>query len=209
MLFTAASAIMRPLLFRWLPENLPSTEASAIGTSFRSSRVCEDPLYVGAVKSNVGHLEGASGIAGVIKAILVLENAVIPPNASFEKINPTIDAEVLRIKFPVEPTTWGGAEGLRRVSVNSFGFGGTNSHAILDDAFHYLRDHGLVGNHCTTQDPPCGEVLDLAGPRSPRTSTEESTIAEGRGPKLLVWSARDENGLRRLATEYQRHFSAL
>lgn len=51
----------------------------------------------GAVKSNVGHLEGASGIAGIIKAILVLESAVIPPNANFEKLNPNIDADGLRI----------------------------------------------------------------------------------------------------------------
>lgn len=183
-------------------------EASAIGTCFRSSRTCEDPLYVGAAKSNVGHLEGASGIAGVIKAILVLENAVIPPNASFERLNSAIDAEFLRIKFPVEPTSWP-AKGLRRVSVNSFGFGGTNSHAVLDDAFHYLRDHGLIGNHCTTQDPPCGRVLDLADLRSTRTLTEESTMPEDRGPKLLVWSARDENGLRRLAADYQDYFGSL
>ena len=119
-------------------------------------------------------------------------------------MNPTIDAEFLRIKFPVEPTPWK-AKGLRRVSVNSFGFGGTNSHAILDDAFHYLRDHGLVGNHCTTQDPP----RDLAGPRSPKSLAGDTIIPEGRGPKLLIWSARDEEGLRRLVTEYQRHFSAL
>lgn len=52
----------------------------------------------GALKSNIGHLEGASGIAGVIKAILVLEKAVIPPNANFRRINPRIDTELLRIK---------------------------------------------------------------------------------------------------------------
>ena len=183
-------------------------EASAIGTSFRSSRTCQDPLYVGAVKSNVGHLEGASGIAGVIKAILVLENAIIPPNASFERLNPAIDTDFLRIKFPIEPTPWG-AKGLRRVSVNSFGFGGTNSHAILDDAFHYLRDHELVGNHCTTQDPPCGEVLDLTDLQSLRNLAEETIIPESRGPKLLVWSAKDEVVLRHLTTDYQKYFGSL
>jgi hypothetical protein len=52
----------------------------------------------GAVKSNIGHLEGASGLAGVIKAVLVLENGIIPPNANFEKLNPKIDAEYLRLK---------------------------------------------------------------------------------------------------------------
>ena len=52
----------------------------------------------GAIKSNIGHLEGASGIAGIIKTILTLERAVIPPNANFRSINPKIDADSLRIK---------------------------------------------------------------------------------------------------------------
>lgn len=52
----------------------------------------------GAVKSNVGHLEGASGITGVIKTIMVLEKGIIPPNANFESLNPEIDAEFLNIK---------------------------------------------------------------------------------------------------------------
>jgi acyl transferase domain-containing protein len=73
-------------------------ESTAIGAAFRKTRTSDDPLYVGAVKSNIGHLEGASGIAGVIKAILVLEKGIIPPNTNFEKPNPKIDTEFLRIK---------------------------------------------------------------------------------------------------------------
>ena len=57
------------------------------------------------------------------------------------------------VQFPLKPTPWP-AKGLRRASVNSLGFGGINAYAILDDAFHYLRDHGLVGNHNSVEDPP-------------------------------------------------------
>lgn len=73
-------------------------ESRALGLAFRNTRTPQDPLWVGAVKSNLGHLEGASGVAGVIKALLVLEKALIPPNNNFEKVNPKIDTEFLRIK---------------------------------------------------------------------------------------------------------------
>ncbi|KAF2490386.1 reducing type I polyketide synthase [Lophium mytilinum] len=127
-------------------------EANAIGEVFRRSRSLVDPLYVGAVKSNIGHLEGASGVAGVIKSILALEKGVIPPNTNFVNINPQIDTEYLNIKFPLQPTKWP-TKGLRRASVNSFGFGGTNAHVILDDALHYLQSRRLVGHHNTVEYP--------------------------------------------------------
>lgn len=60
----------------------------------------------GAVKSNIGHLEGASGIAGLIKTIMVLETGIIPPNANFEKINPEIDAEFLKIDVSKQAFFW-------------------------------------------------------------------------------------------------------
>ncbi|KAH9893812.1 thiolase-like protein [Xylariomycetidae sp. FL2044] len=67
-------------------------EGNAIGEAFRKYRTNEDPLYVGAIKANVGHLEGCSGIAGVVKAILVLERGEIPPIAGFKDLNSQIDA---------------------------------------------------------------------------------------------------------------------
>lgn len=100
------------------------------------------------MKSNTGHLEGSAGLAGVVKAVMVLEKGIIPPNALFESMNPDIDAEFYHVKVPTECIPWP-EEGLRRVSVNSFGFGGSNSHVILDDAYHYLASRNINGNHCT------------------------------------------------------------
>ena len=65
-------------------------EARAIGAVFSSQRSKQDPLFVGALESNIGHLEGTSGIAGLIKTVLVLEKGVIPPNTWFERVNPEI-----------------------------------------------------------------------------------------------------------------------
>lgn len=72
-------------------------EAIAIGSAFKDEATTE-PVYIGAVKSNIGHLEGASGIAGLIKTILVLENGIIPPNMWFEELNSKIAAARLNIE---------------------------------------------------------------------------------------------------------------
>lgn len=72
-------------------------EATAIGRAFSYYRTMDDPLYLGAVKANIGHLEGCSGLAGVIKSLLVLENGVIPPIAKFKSASNQIDTESLPI----------------------------------------------------------------------------------------------------------------
>lgn len=73
-------------------------EANAIGTAFRHCRSAHDPLFIGAVKANIGHLEGCSGLAGIIKTILVLEKGVIPPIAGLDSLNELIDAEGMHLK---------------------------------------------------------------------------------------------------------------
>jgi len=85
------------------------------------------PLYVGSVKTNIGHTEGSSGLAGIIKAVLSMENGAIAPNCNYEFPNPHIDLEGWNLKVPTTLTSWP-TPGLRRASINSFGFGGTNAH---------------------------------------------------------------------------------
>lgn len=122
-------------------------EAAAINSVF-SARTPEDPIFVGALKSNMGHPEGASGIAGVIKTLLVLEKGIIPPNVYPERINPAVTAAGPNLRFPLKPVLWP-TSGVRRASVNSFGYGGTNAHVVIDDALSFLREQGLEGRHCT------------------------------------------------------------
>lgn len=117
------------------------------------------PLYIGTLKPNIGHIEAGCGIAAIIKAIYVMENGIIPPNVNLEKVNPNIPAEKWNVRFPTQCTAWP-AEGLRRVSIGSFGLSGTNSHCILDDAHHYLKQRGLQGNHHTRPSIPTQEEID-------------------------------------------------
>ncbi|CKZ54273.1 phenolpthiocerol synthesis type-I polyketide synthase PPSB [Mycobacterium tuberculosis] len=87
---------------------------------------------LGAVKTNIGHLEAAAGIAGFIKATLAVQRATIPPNLHFSQWNPAIDAASTRFFVPTQNSPWPTAEGPRRAAVSSFGLGGTNAHVIIE-----------------------------------------------------------------------------
>ncbi|TLS21516.1 uncharacterized protein PpBr36_10268 [Pyricularia pennisetigena] len=92
------------------------------------------PLYVGSIKTVIGHTEATAGIAGLIKASLAIQEGLIPPNLLFEELNPAIEPLYHGLEIPVgKPVPWP-ATGVspRRASVNSFGFGGTNAHAIIE-----------------------------------------------------------------------------
>jgi acyl transferase domain-containing protein len=89
---------------------------------------------VGAVKTNIGHLEAAAGIAGLIKAVLVLAEETIPPNLNFTRLNPSIRLDDSPIVVPAEASPWPRARERRVAGVSSFGFGGTNCHLVLEEA---------------------------------------------------------------------------
>lgn len=133
-------------------------EAGALARAFKCRR--DTPLYVGTIKSTIGHLEGGSGVASLIKSILILESGIIPANFDIQQVNPRIPAEDWNIAFPTQNSPWP-SEGLRRVSVNSFGIGGTNAHCVLDDAYHYLLERRISGAHQTT--PVVPKVASIRG----------------------------------------------
>ncbi|KAH6662132.1 thiolase-like protein [Halenospora varia] len=120
-------------------------EGSAIGAAFSSTR--QGPLYVGSVKSNVGHLEGSSGIVGMIKTVYSLESGWIAPTHGLTNINPKFKLAEWKVEIPTSPIRW--PAGLRRASINNFGYGGANAHVVIDDAYHYLKDRNLKAKHNT------------------------------------------------------------
>ncbi|OJZ90887.1 hypothetical protein ASPFODRAFT_124633 [Aspergillus luchuensis CBS 106.47] len=114
------------------------TELSAIGASFGAERKPGDePVYVGSVKSNLGHTEGAAGVASIIKVVLCLEKAMLVPNAGFSNLNPKIRLEEWGLRLSNTTTPWP-PHLSQRASINSFGFGGANAHAILESTAQYL-----------------------------------------------------------------------
>ncbi|MBG1268402.1 non-ribosomal peptide synthetase/type I polyketide synthase [Nostoc sp. WHI] len=92
------------------------------------------PLYVGSVKTNIGHLEAAAGLAGMIKAILALQHGEIPPHLHFQQPNPLINWQGYPIKIPSQTIPWSNNGEVRIAGVSSFGFSGTNSHVIVEQA---------------------------------------------------------------------------
>lgn len=118
-------------------------EAEAIHTAFFGHRLVEDkidttPLYVGSVKTVIGHTEGTAGIAGILKAVQSLKNGYIAPNLLFNSLNPNIAPYYKHVQIPRQLIPWPEVKAghPRRASVNSFGFGGTNGHVILESFEH-------------------------------------------------------------------------
>ncbi|KAI9036136.1 type I polyketide synthase [Aspergillus affinis] len=119
-------------------------EVQAI-VSALGDRTRDTPLYVGSVKSVVGHLEGGAGLAGLISAALAVESKTIPPVAGLKTLNPRI-IQRDDLKFAQQATPWP-RDDIRRASINSFGFGGTNAHVVLDDVEGFLNE--FLGSHLT------------------------------------------------------------
>jgi acyl transferase domain-containing protein/acyl carrier protein len=109
-------------------------EAGALGTVLGAGRSEERALLIGSVKTNIGHLEGAAGIAGLIKVALALKHRRVPPNLHFDVPNPLIDFGALRLRVPERLLPWPAEEEGAMAGVSSFGWGGTNCHLVLEEA---------------------------------------------------------------------------
>ena len=126
------------------PAQIGFVEAHGTGTAVGdpieahalAEALCEQrstPLPIGSVKTNVGHLETAAGIAGLLKAMLVLQHREIPGSLHFSSPNPHIDFDKLKLRVPTDTEPFPETDGERLAGVNSFGFGGANAHVILTE----------------------------------------------------------------------------
>jgi amino acid adenylation domain-containing protein len=128
------------------PDDLSYVEAHGTGTklgdpielrslgTLLQGRPTGQPCLVGSVKTNIGHLEAAAGIAGVLKVVLALQHEEIPAHLHFRRINPYIPLDQLPLSIATERQPWLSGDGPRYAGVSSFGFGGTNAHTVLGEA---------------------------------------------------------------------------
>ncbi|OKL56909.1 hypothetical protein UA08_07744 [Talaromyces atroroseus] len=183
-------------------------ELSALGATFGAAREPDQtPLYVSSVKTNIGHTEGCSALAGIMKAVLSIERGLIAPNAGFENLNPKLRLEEWKLALPPKTIPWP-TTGVRRVSVNSFGYGGANGHVILDDAASFFLENGISGNHTTLPLPKAERVTDDGD-----SGFDSSVISDGEDAgslsanKLFVFSTFDQAGLVRTGSSWTQFLS--
>ncbi|MFI4955249.1 MAG: beta-ketoacyl synthase N-terminal-like domain-containing protein, partial [Gammaproteobacteria bacterium] len=187
------------------PQDIDYIEAHGTGTSLGDpievnalSHVFKDrkePLIIGTVKTNIGHLEAAAGIAGIIKTILALQHETIPRHLHFKEINPSIHLEDIPAEIPLQPIQWVKQEGkIRRAGVSSFGFSGTNAHVILEETpeqdttqiksalpktlFKRQRYWASALLHKRKETVWGEEIHPLLGVRFPESANQESIIYE-------------------------------
>ena len=108
-------------------------EVKALAEVLGEGRTEAEPLAIGSVKTNIGHLEAAAGIAGLIKVVLAMEHQEIPPHLHLNQLNPHISLENTSITIPTTTKSWQTQGELRIAGVSSFGFGGTNAHVVLEE----------------------------------------------------------------------------
>ncbi len=175
-------------------------EAAALGAVLGAGRAAGDPLLVGSAKTNVGHLEGAAGIAGLIKAILCIKHREIPPSLNFQEPGPQLPLEELHLCVQRALGQWPDLDRPLLAGVSSFGIGGTNCHVVLSESPSLGGDRRGRGEDSLGRGGGRREIGD-----GPRESGYAILDAPDRG--LLPWvvSARSEPALREQAQHLLAH----
>ncbi len=169
-------------------------ELNAATAVYGMGREKDNPLLIGSVKTNIGHLGPAAGVAGLIKSVLAMRHGVIPKHLNFRDPNPRIDWENLPVRVTDTNTAWPVNSGRLPLSgINSFGWSGTNSHVVVEG-----YGQPLVCSDPATMAPPSGPELTV--PCQPASRDLEK--GGERETRVLPLSAKSPEALRDMATQY-------
>ncbi|MET9728156.1 type I polyketide synthase [Streptomyces zaomyceticus] len=160
-------------------------EAQALLATYGQDRPEGRPLYLGSLKSNIGHAQAAAGVGGVIKMIQAMRHGVLPKTLHAENPSPHIDWDTGAVELLTEARAWPATERARRAAVSSFGISGTNAHVVLELA------------------------ADTPATDTPAPNTPDTPSAEGTDAVVLPWilTAKDDDALRRQADRLHRHLT--
>ena len=181
-------------------------EVQSAAAVYGRGRVAERPLLIGSVKTNIGHLEPAGGIAGLIKAVLAMNRGVIPPQLHRGELNPNVDWERLPVSVTTESTEWPRySERPPRAGVSALGISGANAHVVVE-GYGGSRGASAPATERWPAGPARRVAVDLpesladAPPLAAGTPSERESAP--RGTRLLPLSGRSEAALRALAARY-------
>ncbi|WP_245967048.1 type I polyketide synthase [Sphaerisporangium album] len=167
-------------------------EARALGAALGAARPADRPLIVGSVKTNIGHLEGAAGIAGLLKTVLSLRHREIPASLNFETPNPAIDFDALNLRVATTPLPWPRPDAPLVAGVSAFGMGGTNCHVILTEASTTSPGEPANSTLVPSGTVPNGEVPNetvpsgtVPGGTVPNGTVPSGTVAGGEVPRSV------------------------
>nr|UPN67571.1 hypothetical protein [Pestalotiopsis sp.] len=208
-------------------------EAGAFAAVLGQGRSAANPIYIGSIKSNFGHLEGASGVLAMVKAILMVKNGVVLPTAGFEHMNPKIEGrDVIRVLEA--PMPWPSGEP-KRVLVTNFGFGGSNSAVIIEGApagssitttitngttgtsaldsvdITQIQHNSVHINGATTVDAKSAtngtKSTNEQSQGLPSTSAKENDHKDS--PQLFVFSSRTEKSLKSYLSSFEEYLDGM
>ncbi len=182
-------------------------EVQALGAVFREGRTADDPLMIGSIKTNIGHLETAAGVTGLIKTVLALKHQEIPPHLHLQELSPHIPWQDFPVIVPTQRTPWRAANGKRIAGVSSFGFSGTNAHVVVEEWYHARK---LQSEDAQAIPPLRGARGVLAASFESEEHTPLTPLKGGidvRPLHLLNLSAKTETALHELAQRYEKYFA--
>ncbi|MFF4533449.1 SDR family NAD(P)-dependent oxidoreductase [Streptomyces sp. NPDC001407] len=173
-------------------------EAQALLATYGQERHEDRPLWLGSVKSNIGHTQGAAGAAGLIKMILALRHGMLPPTVNVDRPTPHADWESGAVRLLTEPVTWPRGERVRRAGISSFGISGTNAHLILEEPPAADAEPAEGG--------PSPDALTAAPGRND-TAAAGTSVREARPQLPWLLSARTAPALRAQAEALAGHLA--
>ena len=173
-------------------------EINAVANVYSQGHAADQPLLIGSVKTNIGHLESAAGVAGLIKAALAVHRGVIPQHLHFRDPNPSLDWNRLPLQVTTDRMDWPDRNLRPRLAgVNSFGISGTNPHIVLEE---YASPNGATGQDSLAPGPVLPIPVSLPAPMADLPLSEARPAV--RRTRFLPLSGKAEGAVRELAQRY-------